>query len=169
VFEEEYQSTVGAGYVAHRATCGKQEVELQNWDTAGMERYRSLGPIYYRDAVAAIIVYDQSDQASADSLSKWLAAFRGTVRGSAYIAIVGNKDDLETKTVAPEPIRQWAIENGFQFFLTSAKTGKNVNELFQSVIEHLVQSSTVEVSPAKAPQALQATANPGRPLQGCCW
>ena len=34
------------------------EVELNIWDTAGQERFRSLGPNYYRDAQAAVVVYD---------------------------------------------------------------------------------------------------------------
>ena len=34
------------------------EVELDIWDTAGQERYRSLAPVYYRGAQAAVVVYD---------------------------------------------------------------------------------------------------------------
>jgi small GTP-binding protein len=169
-FDDEYQPTVGAGYVAHRANHRGREVELQIWDTAGMERYRSLGPIYYRDALAAIIVYAQNDQPSADALSKWLDSFRATVKGNAYVAIVGNKDDLEEKTVPSEPIQQWATENGFDFFVTSAKTGKGVTELFEKVTEHLVQNTAVEVTTTAPAQLIPAA--PAAGLAGsfgaCC-
>jgi GTPase SAR1 family protein len=74
-----------------------------------MECYRSLGPIYSRAAVPAIIVSDQSDQASADALPKLLTVFRETVRGTASIAIVGNKDELGSETVAIDPIRECVI------------------------------------------------------------
>jgi small GTP-binding protein len=169
-FEEEYQPTVGAGYVAHRASYDGQDIELQIWDTAGMERYRSLGPIYYRDALAAVIVYAQNDQPSADALSKWLASFRATVKGNAYVAIVGNKDDLEEKTVPSEPIQQWATENCFDFFLTSAKTGTGVSELFDKVIERLVQDNPVEVlAPAvRQPVPTAPTTGLTTPLGACC-
>ena len=34
------------------------KVKLQIWDTAGSEQFRSLAPIYYKNASAVIIVYD---------------------------------------------------------------------------------------------------------------
>jgi hypothetical protein len=39
-------------------------VKFEIWDTAGQERYRSLAPMYYRGAAAALVVYDIT---SADS------------------------------------------------------------------------------------------------------
>ncbi|KAH0795395.1 small GTP-binding protein [Histomonas meleagridis] len=164
-FEEEYQATIGAGYIPYRTTFEGQEVELQIWDTAGMERYKSLGPIYYRDAVAAIIVYDQTDQDSADAVSKWYGAFHATVKTPIYVVIVGNKDDLDNKVVSNETMEEYAKANNFDFFLTSAKTGKNVNELFNSVISHLVQSKNVE--PVVTSQKLQQTQNDTN-QGGCC-
>ncbi|KAH0788332.1 small GTP-binding protein [Histomonas meleagridis] len=163
-FEEEYQATIGAGYVPYRTTFEGQEVELQIWDTAGMERYKSLGPIYYRDAVAAIIVYDQTDQDSANAVSNWYESFHATVPSPAYVAIVANKDDLDNKVVSNETMEKYAKSNGFDFFITSAKTGKNINELFNSVISHLVQTRKEDpVMIQKQPQA-QNEENRG----GCC-
>lgn len=33
-------------------------VKFDMWDTAGQERYRSLAPMYYKGAKAAVVVYD---------------------------------------------------------------------------------------------------------------
>lgn len=144
-FEEEYQATIGAGYTPYKTSYNGKDVELQIWDTAGMERYKSLGPIYYRDAVAAIIVYDQTDQESANAIKTWYEAFRSTVKTQAVIIIVGNKDDLDNKIVANEPIKKWAEENGFGFLLTSAKTGSNITELFRELVKRLVESQKTEM------------------------
>ncbi|KAK8882106.1 hypothetical protein M9Y10_044746 [Tritrichomonas musculus] len=144
-FEEEYQATIGAGYTPYKTSFNGKDVELQIWDTAGMERYKSLGPIYYRDAVAAIIVYDQTDQESANAIKTWYEAFRSTVKTQAVIIIVGNKDDLDNKIVANEPIKKWAEENGFGFLLTSAKTGSNITELFRELVKRLVESQKTEM------------------------
>ena len=64
-------------------------VKFQLWDTAGQERYRSLAPMYYRGAVAAVVVYDITDEESYDGAISWIQELR--VRGdpNAVIALVG--------------------------------------------------------------------------------
>ena len=64
-------------------------VKFQLWDTAGQERYRSLAPMYYRGAVAAIVVYDITDEESYDGAISWIKELR--VRGdpNVVIALVG--------------------------------------------------------------------------------
>jgi Rab family protein len=32
-------------------------VKLSIWDTAGQEKYNAVAPVYYRDAIGAIVVY----------------------------------------------------------------------------------------------------------------
>jgi small GTP-binding protein len=165
-FDEEYQPTVGAGYASYRTKYEDQDVELQIWDTAGMERYRSLGPIYYRDAVAAIVVYDQTDQSSADALEKWLSAFRQSIRGPAYVAVAANNDDLEAKVVDPEAVRRWAADHQLDFFVTSAKSGKGVAELFHTLIRRLVASTGHVCVAPKSP--LLGLATPQTGASACC-
>ena len=165
-FEEDYQPTIGAGYIPYRTTCDGRDVELQIWDTAGMERYKSLGPIYYRDAVAAIIVYDQTDQDSADAITKWLEAFRGTVKTQAFIAIAANKDDLPNKVVNNKEIQQWAEENRFSFFITSAKSGVGVNEMFSTLVREVMKTyqSSNKTPTAPTPNL----SSPPEKKGGCC-
>ena len=33
-------------------------INLEIWDTAGQERYQTLAPMYFRNAQAAIVLYD---------------------------------------------------------------------------------------------------------------
>ena len=144
VFEDDYQPTIGAGYIPFRTTYKGKDVELQIWDTAGMERYKSLGSIYYRDAHAAVIVYDQTSIESAESLESWLENFRNTVKTPCYISIAANKDDLPNKIVPIDKYKSWAIEQGFTFFVTSAKSGAGVTELFETLIENIMKDKTFD-------------------------
>ena len=55
---------------------------MQIWDTAGQEIFRSLIPMYYRGADAAIIVYDISSKSSFDSLTSWLNELKSNTSSS---------------------------------------------------------------------------------------
>lgn len=47
-------------------------VKFEIWDTAGQERYRSLAPMYYRGAAAAIVVYDVTNKVPAELQALYL-------------------------------------------------------------------------------------------------
>ena len=50
-------------------------VTLQIWDTAGQEKFQSLGYAFYRGADCCALVYDITNQTSFESLSRWKAGF----------------------------------------------------------------------------------------------
>ena len=61
VFGENISSTTGASYAGKTMTFDEFEgkaIKFEIWDTAGQEQYRSLTKIFYKDAAAAILVYD---------------------------------------------------------------------------------------------------------------
>lgn len=77
---------------------------------AGQERYAALGPIYYRDANGALLVYDITDRQSFDrvkqvclflgwfvfsKLEKWVKELKKMKEGDCVLVIIGNKIDLE--------------------------------------------------------------------------
>lgn len=47
-------------------------VNMQIWDTAGQESYRSLTRVFFRKAQAAILTYDITSEASFSDLELWL-------------------------------------------------------------------------------------------------
>lgn len=161
VFEDDYQPTVGAGYIPYKTKVNGEEVELQIWDTAGMEKYKSLGSIYYRDANAAVLVYDQTSQESAKAMNSWLETFKSAVKTKCTIVVAANKDDLDEKKVDNEEIKQWADSQGFGFFITSAKSGKGVKEMFDYIIEKLINK---DLPKADQRPKLRST----KKEKGCC-
>jgi Ras-related protein Rab-6A len=57
-FEVSYQATVGLDFHSKNVIIDKQEVRLYLYDTAGQEKFRSLIPMYIRDADVILLVYD---------------------------------------------------------------------------------------------------------------
>jgi Ras-related protein Rab-21 len=86
---------------------------LCSQDTAGQERFHALGPIYYRDADGALLVYDITDVDSFNRVKNWVKELRKMLGSEIPIIIAGNKADLEkTRTVAIEEAQRWAIKLG---------------------------------------------------------
>jgi hypothetical protein len=77
------------------------------WDTAGQERFHSLAPMYYRNAQAAVVVYDVTKATSLEKAKSWVKELQRQANPNIVIALAGNKIDLvsgQTATsAAPKP------------------------------------------------------------------
>jgi Ras-related protein Rab-21 len=80
VFQEVQPPTVQASYLDKQLTLDGSRINLAIWDTAGQERFHALGPIYYRDADAALLVFDITDVESFDKVKSWVKELRKMVR-----------------------------------------------------------------------------------------
>ena len=77
-------------------------MQLNIWDTAGDERFRSIMPLYYRDAEIALLVFDLTDAQSFKGIEYWLNELEEKVKTEGMIlcnyefilGLVGNKKDL---------------------------------------------------------------------------
>lgn len=136
-----YEPTIGAANYPYTKVINGTSYTIQIWDTAGQEQYKSLGPIYYRNASAGIFVFDVTDQSSFDSIPCWLQEFEEAVGRSKYLKVlIGNKIDLEEDEQVDDVIvSNYAKDNGFIYFRTSAKTGYNVEMMFQKLMEELIK------------------------------
>lgn len=106
----------------------------QIWDTAGQERYRSLSPIYYRKAAAAVVCYDITSEASLEKAKSWVRELQRQAEPSIIIALTGNKTDLEDRReVKRADAEKYAKEEGLLYFETSAKTGAGVADVFMEL------------------------------------
>jgi small GTP-binding protein len=149
VFDPIYQATVGVGYATYQTEITGHPVSMDLWDTAGMERYSSLGPIYYRGADAAIFVYDLTNPQTATEIETWYEAFVGAVGNPFYGVVVGNKLDL-LPDADTEAMSAWAAEHRLGFLTTSAKTGHHVTALFDMAVQgaFLVKNTDVFERPS---------------------
>jgi small GTP-binding protein len=134
-FEQEYQATIGLDFHSKNATINGATVRLLLYDTAGQEKFRSLIPMYIRDANIIIVVYDITMKSSFINSNFWINETNDLKQENSMFVLVGNKLDLESeRQVNAKEAEAFAKEKKFLFFEVSAKTGENVREMFQNYI-----------------------------------
>ncbi|EDV25733.1 uncharacterized protein TRIADDRAFT_24046, partial [Trichoplax adhaerens] len=119
-------STIGASFFTNIVHVDNIKFHLQIWDTAGQERFRSMTPLYYRKAQAAIIVYDITDSSTFEATKGWIEELhKNTSDKSLILGIVGNKSDLaDQRVVSKEDGLELAHDNSAIYMETSAATGE---------------------------------------------
>lgn len=94
---------------------------LKVWDTAGQERFRAMAPMYYRNANAALLVFDISQYNTFKDIKSWVHELQRNVQEPMVLSLVGNKIDLEkNRSVSREEASLLAHSIGGNYFETSA-------------------------------------------------
>jgi len=137
VTPENTTSTIGASFLQKRLTIDDCEISLQIWDTAGQERFRSMAPMYYRQAKAAVCVFDVTNEESFHRVSAWLKDLKSHADPNVVVCLAGNKCD-KPAGFNLELCEQFAKSVGSTFFKTSAITGEGVEECFAKVATEVV-------------------------------
>lgn len=122
-------------------------LKFQIWDTAGQEAYKSLAPIFFKNAVIAILVFDITSKKTLEELS-YYAQLLDEQEPTCYRALVGNKIDLaQQRQVSYQEAQNYAKELGTNFYIeTSAITGEGVNTLFSSLAQKDLKFKDVQNS-----------------------
>ena len=131
IFEENYQATIGLDFQSKTVNIKGHDIRLVLYDTAGQEKFRSLIPMYIREAQIILLVYDVTNKESFDSIPKWFSEVLDVKNDEAVFALIGNKIDLiDNRQVTYEEGKRLANEKNIIFEEVSAKDGQNFDELF---------------------------------------
>ena len=143
--------TTGAGFFQYKSE-GPNSREIQIWDTAGMERFRSLNSVYYHRAVGAILVFDLTNYESFKAIESWRQEFVSKTSPNTAMVLVGNKcDKVDDFEVEQTDIDSYVNEHGFKYFQASALTGENVTKCITELISMLPPAEdNVETTPIEA-------------------
>ncbi|KAF2091530.1 GTP-binding protein YPT52 [Saccharata proteae CBS 121410] len=93
-FQENKEPTIGAAFLTQKCNLPTRTIKFEIWDTAGQERFASLAPMYYRNAQAALVVYDITKASSLTKAQHWVSELQRQASPGIVIALVGNKSDL---------------------------------------------------------------------------
>ncbi|KAG5221449.1 Vacuolar protein sorting-associated protein [Salix suchowensis] len=148
-----FEPTIGAAFLTQKCRLEDHVLRYEIWDTAGQERFHSLAPMYYRNAQAAVVVYDVTKASSLEKAKSWVKELQRQANPNIVIALAGNKVDLVQSSSssahpASEEAQAYATEAGLLFFETSAKTGEGIVELFTEIAGR----TPLEASPSGNPQ-----------------
>ncbi|DAZ96139.1 TPA: hypothetical protein N0F65_008718 [Lagenidium giganteum] len=158
-YDDRQVSTLQASYLDKRLAVDNTNVQLSLWDTAGQERFHALGPIYYRDADGAVLVYDITDEESFKKVRTWVKELRRIVGDDIDISIAGNKVDLHrNRKVNEEDAKKYAESVGAAHFNTSAKLNRGLEDVFVELTKRMLTRTASK----KKTSALIANDEPAR-------
>ena len=147
-FQEDQQSTTGGTFSTKSVICdGGKILKFEIWDTAGQERYRALTKMFYKDANAAIMVYDITRKDSFEELKNyWSEQIKESSPEGIILVIAANKSDLFEHEAIDESIaREFAQQIGAFYIATSAKNSDGINNLFEEIAKKYTGSSTITI------------------------
>ena len=138
-FQDIHMATIGLDYrlKSMKLKSGKN-IKLQIWDTAGQDRFRAITKNYYKGSHGIILIYDVTNVQTFENVKQWVSQIREEASPNVIIYIAGNKIDMEEeRKVNKEEGEKLAEELGFPFVETSAKSGININETFEDLVERI--------------------------------
>ena len=107
-------------------------INLDIWDTAGQEMYRSISKLFYKKAAVGVLVYDITNLKSFNNIKEfWYKELKENADSNMIFYLVGNKVDLfEEEQVNNKEAKEYAKSINAGFFLTSAKSNAEISNLF---------------------------------------
>ncbi|KJE91824.1 hypothetical protein, variant [Capsaspora owczarzaki ATCC 30864] len=146
-FTPNYKLTIGADFATKVLEWESgAKITLQLWDIAGHERFGHMTHVYYKYAIAAVIVFDMTRPATFDSVIKWLNDVNNKVMlpdgKPVPVMLLANKADMSDKSVYKQKLDDFCKEHGLiGWFATSAKNNANIDQAMNFLVGSVIQIS----------------------------
>ena len=143
-FEDRYIATVGTKITKKSVDVvwrgEPRTLDMTIWDIMGEKGFRTLlKEAYFHGSQGVIAVCDLTRPDTLFDLSGWVNTAIKQV-GEVPFCFMGNKHDLGgEKAVDEEDLAKLSAIHNSPYFLTSAKTGENVDAAFKVVAKSIVQ------------------------------
>ncbi|MHA1294500.1 MAG: Rab family GTPase [Promethearchaeota archaeon] len=146
LFKPNTRITVGVDFHIKKLIIEDINVSLQIWDFAGEDRFRFLLPSYLRGASGGIFMYDITRMSSLKNINEWLDALKqeqtGVIKRIPLLLIGGKADLEEYRSIDSYYAISIAKEKNFHGFAEcSAKTGENVELIFETITKIMLENA----------------------------
>lgn len=147
IYNDNYISTIGVDFKIKTIYINGKMIKLQIWDTAGQERFRTITTSYYRGAHIIFLCYDITDRQTFLNLDMWNNEIKKFSNPNVKVVLCGTKMDLiYYRQVSREEGHSYADKYGYEFYETSAKNNKNIDELFEKTSERLLNDFMININ-----------------------
>ena len=118
-------------------------IKLHIWNSLEEERVRTMTKTQLIGTHGVILIYDITDRNSFESVRNRMIQIELIADKSLKRVLIGNKCDEPNREVSEEDGKKFADKHNIGFFETSAKTGKNVNEVFYYLVEEILKDDEI--------------------------
>jgi small GTP-binding protein len=133
-FSDETQPTIAAGLSPMQLMIDGAIHTFHVWDTAGTPQFRSVVPMYCRQAAIAVLVFDLTQPWTFEAVPEWHSFVLETAQ--PLFVLVGNKVDVsEGRMVDELAPAELAQKLGLRYVEGSAKTGEGMRAFGRAVVE----------------------------------
>ena len=141
-YEDNSLSTVGIDTQKKYIKKNDKKIELQIWDTAGEEKFRSLAKSSCNQMDGIIFVFDLGVKETFKNIKTWYINLEQMVDFKKVGAVlVGNKSDLESHDITEEKILDYSNQKNMEYIAASAKINVNVNEIFIKILDDIMKKN----------------------------
>jgi small GTP-binding protein len=145
IFDKDQISSSSAQFISKEIKVNNQSINLDIWDTAGQEKYRSLARMFYKESQVIVFVYEIINKKSFDALKNYWYKEALNNSTAQFYFVVGNKSDLyEREEVSDDEAKAFAKEINGIFKLTSALSNIGIERLFQSIGKKIIDPNYCE-------------------------
>ena len=131
--------TLGATQVGKTSIVLRYSEDKFNYNkiAAGQERFQNIVKHYYKGANGVLLIYDITKRDTFKNLDFWIKDLEDNSDiDNLFIYLIGNKNDMEDKReVSWVEASNYAKEKKLPYIEVSAKTGNNIQKLFDEVIK----------------------------------
>ena len=145
-FHSHYMMTMGIDFTLKEVEIEGETIQLQLWDVSGHPSVKHVRKRYIQDADGIILVFDLTRERSFQNIIAWIKEIIVNCTKPVVLQIIGNKADLEEDLTLVQKdeidslidhLHKEVIAKQFQkigYFVCSAKTRLNIDEVFLSLI-----------------------------------